>query len=88
MSVLIHEQSGRRTIYYPDDRHLRQYADAGPTLISIQVWSDPASAEKAFRDGLVIWENDEDPPEARSSVRVSTEAKEMPCDLAALAIQT
>ena len=51
MSVLIHEQSGRRTIYYPDDRHLRQYADSGPTLISIQVWLDPASAEKAFRDG-------------------------------------
>ena len=23
MSVLIHEQNGRRTIYYPDDRHLR-----------------------------------------------------------------
>ena len=34
MSVLIHEQGGRRTIYYPDDRHLRQYADTGPTLIS------------------------------------------------------
>ena len=64
MSVLIHEQSGRRTIYYPDDRHLRQYTDSGPTLISIQVWSDPASAENAFRDGLVTWENDEDPPEA------------------------
>ena len=57
MSVLIHEQSGRRTIYYPDDRHLRQYADAGPTLISIQVWSDPASAENAFRHGLVTWKN-------------------------------
>jgi hypothetical protein len=64
MSVLIHEQGGRRTIYYPEDRHLRQYADSGPTLISIQVWSDPASAENAFRDGLVTWENDEDPPEA------------------------
>ena len=64
MSVLIHEQSGRRTIYYPDDRHLRQYANSGPILISIQVWSDPASAEKAFRDGLATWENDEDPREA------------------------
>jgi hypothetical protein len=56
MSVLIHEQSGRRTIYYPDDRHR--------TLISIQLWSDPASAENAFRHGLVTWKNDEDPPEA------------------------
>jgi hypothetical protein len=65
MSVLIHEQSGRRTIYYPDDRHLCQYTDSGPTLISIhQVWLDPASAENAFRDGLVTWENDEDPPES------------------------
>ena len=26
MSVLIHEQGGRRTIYYPDDRHLRMLA--------------------------------------------------------------
>ena len=33
MSVLIHEQNGRRTIYYPDDRHLRQYADSGPTPV-------------------------------------------------------
>jgi hypothetical protein len=64
MSILIHEQSGRRTIYYPDDRHLRQYTDSGRTLISIQLWSDPASAENAFRHGLVAWKNDEDPPEA------------------------
>ena len=64
LAMLIHEQGVRRTIYYPEDRHLRQYADSGPTLISIQVWSDPASAENAFRDGLVTWENDEDPPEA------------------------
>ena len=34
------------------------------TLISIQLWSDPASAENAFRHGLVTWKNDEDPPEA------------------------
>jgi len=54
MSVLIHEQSGRRTIYYPDDRHLRQYADSGPTLISIEIWPDAASAENAFRSGLVM----------------------------------
>ena len=27
MSVLIHEQGGLRTIYYPEDRHLRQYAE-------------------------------------------------------------
>ena len=46
MSVLIHEQSGRRTIYYPDDRHLRQYADSGPILISIQVWSDSLRARR------------------------------------------
>ena len=25
MAILIHEQGGRRTIYYPDDRHLRQF---------------------------------------------------------------
>jgi hypothetical protein len=37
MSVLIHEQGGRRTIYYPDDRHLLQYAESGPTLISIEI---------------------------------------------------
>lgn len=36
----------------------------GPTLISIQIWSNPASAENAFRDGLVTWENDPDPHEA------------------------
>ena len=30
MSVLIHEQGGRRTIYYPDDQHLRQYDELGP----------------------------------------------------------
>ena len=35
MSILIHEQSGRRTIYYPDDRRLRQYTESGPTLISM-----------------------------------------------------
>ena len=39
------QQGGRRTIYYPEDRHLRQYADSGPTLISIQVWLDPASTD-------------------------------------------
>jgi hypothetical protein len=64
MNVPIHEQGGLRTIYYPEDRHLRQYADSGPTLISIQIWSDSASAENAFRDGLVTWKNDPDPPEA------------------------
>ena len=30
MSILIHEQSGRRTIYYPDDRRLRQYTEFRP----------------------------------------------------------
>jgi hypothetical protein len=35
-----------------------------PTLISIEVWPDAASAENAFRDGLITWENDPDPPEA------------------------
>ena len=37
MSVLIHEQSGRRTIYYPNDGYLRQYAGSGLTLISIEI---------------------------------------------------
>ena len=64
MSVLIHEQGGRRTIYYPDDRHLRQYADSGPTLISIEIWPNAASAANAFRSGLVTWENDPHPPDA------------------------
>jgi len=64
MSILIHEQAGRRIIFYPDDRHLRQYAVSCPTLISIEVWPDAASAENALRDGLVTRENDPDPPEA------------------------
>ena len=38
MSILIHEQAGRRIIFYPDDRHLRQYAVSCPTLISIEIW--------------------------------------------------
>ena len=63
MSILIHEQAGRRIIFYPDDRHLRQDAVSCPTLISIEVWPDAASAENALRDGLVTWENDPDPPE-------------------------
>ena len=37
MSILIHEQAGRRIIFYPDDRHLRQYAVSCPTLISIEI---------------------------------------------------
>jgi hypothetical protein len=64
MSVLIHVQGGRRTIYYPDDRHLRQYADSGPTLISIEIWLDAASSENAFRSGLVTWKNDQHPLDA------------------------
>jgi hypothetical protein len=64
MSILIHEQAGRRIIFYPDDRHLRPYAVSCPTLVSIEVWPDPASAENALRDGLVTCENDPDPPEA------------------------
>jgi hypothetical protein len=51
MSVLIHEQSGRRTIYYPDDRHLRQYAVSGPTVISIQICSDDAQVRAGFSLG-------------------------------------
>jgi hypothetical protein len=43
---------------------LQQYADSGPTLISIEIWPDGASAENAFRSGLVIWENDPHPPDA------------------------
>jgi hypothetical protein len=58
MSVLIHEQDGRRTNYYPADRHLRQYAETCPTLTSIEVWPDAASAEHALRGELVTWEND------------------------------
>ena len=64
MSVLIHEQGARRTIYYPDDKHLRQYDASGPTLISVQIWPDAATAENAFRSGLVIWENDPQAPPA------------------------
>ena len=64
MSVLIHEQGGRRTIYYPGDRHLRQYAASGPTLVSVEIWSDAASAENAMRSGLVTWENDPKQPDA------------------------
>jgi hypothetical protein len=64
MSILIHEQAGRRIIFYPDDRHLRQYAVSCPTLISIEIWPDAASAENALRDGFVTWENDPDPPDA------------------------
>ena len=64
MSVLIHKQGGRRTIYYPDDRHLRQYNSSAPTLISVEIWPDTASAENAFRSGLVFWENDPQAPPA------------------------
>ena len=56
MSILIHEQARRRIIFYPDDRHLRQYAVSCPTLISVEVWPETASAENARRDGLVTWE--------------------------------
>ncbi len=56
--TIIHEQGGRRTVYYSDDRHLRQYLTDSPTLISIEIWPDAASAENAFRGGLVTWEND------------------------------
>ena len=54
MSVLIHEQAGWRIIFYPDDRHLRQYAVSCSTLISIEIWADAASAKKALRDGYVL----------------------------------
>ena len=64
MSVLIHEQGGRRIIFYPDDRHLRQYGISCTTLISIEIWPDAVSAENALRVGLVTWENDPDPPKA------------------------
>lgn len=60
MAILIHEQGGRRTIYYPDDRHLRQFDAFGEknTQISIDTWPDEISARKAFRDGSVTWEDD------------------------------
>jgi hypothetical protein len=64
MSILIHEQAGLRIIFYPNDRHLRQYAVSCPTLISIEIWPDAASSANALRAGLVTWENDPDPPEA------------------------
>ena len=32
-----------------------QYAVSCPTLISVEVWPDAASAENALRDGLVTW---------------------------------
>jgi hypothetical protein len=64
MSVLIHEQGGRQTIYYPDDRHLRQYAASGQILVSVEIWPDAASAENAMRSGLVTWENDPMQPDA------------------------
>ena len=56
MSALIHEQGGRLTIYYQDDRHLRQYAASGPILMSVAISPDAASAENAMRSGLVTWE--------------------------------
>jgi hypothetical protein len=64
MSVLIHEQGGRRTIYDPGDRHLRQCAASGPILVSVEIWPDAASAENAMRSGLVTWENDPKQPDA------------------------
>jgi hypothetical protein len=30
----------------------------------IEIWPDAASAENAFRSGLVTWENDPHPPDA------------------------
>jgi hypothetical protein len=51
MSILIHEQAGRRTIFYPDDRHLRQYAVSCPTLISIEIWRDAAWPRTRFVTG-------------------------------------
>ena len=37
MSVLIHEQAGRRIIFCPDYRHLRQYAVSSPTLMTLDL---------------------------------------------------
>jgi len=39
-------------------------ADSGPTLISIEIWPDAASAENAMRSGLITWENDPKQPDA------------------------
>ena len=64
MSVLIHEQGGRRTIYYPDDRHFAVVRQLRPDFNRIEIWPDAASAENAFRSGLVTWENDQHPPDA------------------------
>ena len=51
MSILIHEQAGRRIIFYPDDRHLRQYAVSCPTLISIEIWPDARVPRTRFVTG-------------------------------------
>ena len=56
-----------------DHRYLRQYADSGPTLISIQIWSHPASAENAFRDGLVRGKMIEIHLKSRSSISICAE---------------
>ena len=64
MSVFINEQGGRRTIYYPDDRHLRMFDAFGPTQISVETWPEAASAKKAFRRGSVTWVDDPHPPDA------------------------
>jgi hypothetical protein len=52
-------RAGRTT-----DNLLPGCAESGPTLISIEIWPDAASAENAFRSGLVTWENDQHPPDA------------------------
>ena len=49
-----------------------------PTLISIQVWSDPASAEMHSAMDWSPGKMMRTHPKPRSSIRVSTEAKEMP----------
>jgi hypothetical protein len=63
MSVRI--RAGRTTYHLlPERSALAAVADSGPTLISVEIWPDAASAENALRAGLVTWENDPDPPEA------------------------
>ena len=46
MSVFINEQGGRRTIYYPDDRHLRMFDAFGPTQISVETGQTPQARKR------------------------------------------
>jgi hypothetical protein len=42
--------------------HVRQAIIKAKLIV--EIWPDAASAESAFRSGLVTWENDQHPPDA------------------------